>query len=147
MNWCLFIFSTFQYNWCFPFSLITFGRMTLTKKKKKKKEEVLVRIEFSKYRNFQYISFIIYLNKGSLKNLQYNTCYNQRKLFIFFSCLITLLHVVLAKWRKKIPLHPKCWQIHLDFSCVQRYLAEWQILQTHQSKYGYFLHTPSQLCY
>lgn len=68
---------------------------------KEKKEEVLVRMEFSKYRNFQYISFIMHLNKGSLKNLQYNTCNNQRKLFIFFCCLITLLHVVLVSGEKK----------------------------------------------
>lgn len=53
-----------------------------------KKEEVLVRIEFSKFRNFQYISFSILLNKGSLKNLQYNACYNQRKPFSSFSWLL-----------------------------------------------------------
>lgn len=57
------------------------------------KEEVLLRIEFSKYRNFQYISSSILLNKGSLKNLQYNACYNHRKPFSSFSCSITLLHI------------------------------------------------------
>jgi len=84
------------------------------------KEEVLVRIEFSKFRNFGYFFFSMLLNKGSLKNLQYSACYNQRKPFSSFSWLLNYFQCTrrnktanysVVHWQhlggKIFPLHPE----------------------------------------
>lgn len=84
-----------------------------------KKEAVLERIDFSKFRNFLYKSFSILLNIGSLKNLQYNAFYNQRKPFISFVWLMNSLEFINVEnthWNIDKPIQT------LVLPDVQRYL-------------------------